>query len=644
MDITSVVKDFKVNYKRVLFPLILFIVMNLSVKYVYGVFNSSFTIYPSIALHPVFGLLFGPWGALGTATGNLITDIIGGYSPWDYIPCFFVDFIFAYLPYKLWYVFALKKKRVSAPKLNSVYTLFKFLGIILFACVVYSSLIMILLTNSGIASLLSLTTLKYILNSFDFAFIFGIFFIIVFNMKKIKFTSPKINKFPKINDKYYHLTMILSLILIFSYFIVFGDNLKALNSYLDNIWAYVIIGLLLFYINIPVKNNIINARSYYSSMIEKIVLIFLVFTLLFILLFAIASYHQILTEIGLIGSTFSVLLYMDIALFTFYLPGIVVLAYLERKVTTPIELFANTAKNYVNADNKIDKSANLISNYAQYAKDTGEIGDLANSFTKMIKDLENYMENLKQVTSEKERITAELNVAKKIQESILPKDFPNNNDFEIVASMCPAKEVGGDFYDFFDIDDDHIAIVIGDASGKGMPAALFTVIAKSLIKDHLQLGESPSDTFKSVNNQLCENNKESMFVTAWAGVLELSTGKFTFVNAGHNHPLLKKTGLDYQWLNSKPGLVLGGMEGINYKENEIYLAKGDELFLYTDGVTEAHNEHDDLFSDDYLLKVINEKYLDINAVLSYIYDKIDEFKGSREQFDDITMLGFIYKK
>lgn len=276
--------------------------------------------------------------------------------------------------------------------------------------------------------------------------------------------------------------------------------------------------------------------------------------------------------------------------------------------------------------------------------DTGdEIEDLANSANRMTQQLKEYIENIKSITAEKERIGAELDVAKKIQASMLPcifPPFPERDEFDIYASMLPAKEVGGDFYDFFLIDETHLAVVVADVSGKGVAAALFMVIAKTLIKNNLQSGKTPKEVFDTVNNQLCENNEAEMFVTAFMGILDIDTGKFTYVNAGHNLPLIKRAEGDYEWLITKPGFVLAGMENIRYKQDEIILNQGDILYMYTDGVTEATNAENELFSDPKLKDVLNNnKDVNIEGLLHVVKEEIDLFVKDAPQFDDITMLG-----
>ena len=205
--------------------------------------------------------------------------------------------------------------------------------------------------------------------------------------------------------------------------------------------------------------------------------------------------------------------------------------------------------------------------------------------------------------------------------------------------MEPAKEVGGDFYDFFLVDDRHLAIVISDVSGKGVPAALFMVIAKTLIKNQTQPGIPLGEVFTRVNNQLCENNGEAMFVTSFMGVLDLDTLAFTFVNAGHNPPLLMRSGQSYEFLQVKPGFVLAGLEGVRYKEETMQLSHGDRLFLYTDGVTEAINAASELYGEDRLKAALNKgAALQPEELLAAVKTSMNEFTAGAEQFDDITML------
>lgn len=279
--------------------------------------------------------------------------------------------------------------------------------------------------------------------------------------------------------------------------------------------------------------------------------------------------------------------------------------------------------------------------------DDDEIGDLAVTFNSMTANLRHYIADLTNITAEKERIGAELNVAAHIQESMLPcifPAFPERPEFDIYAKMAPAKEVGGDFYDFFLIDDDRLAIVMADVSGKGVPAALFMVIAKTLIKNAAQTGLPPHAVLEKVNQQLCENNEEDMFVTVWLGILEISTGRLAAANAGHEYPALKRHNQQFELYQDKHGFVVGGIDSSRYREYELQLEPGDTLFLYTDGVTEATNSANELYGTDRLINALNDKEVYGKELLTNVKRDIDAFVGEAPQFDDITMLSIKIKE
>jgi len=275
-----------------------------------------------------------------------------------------------------------------------------------------------------------------------------------------------------------------------------------------------------------------------------------------------------------------------------------------------------------------------------------ELGVLATAFDRMAVDLKEYVADLATVTAEKERIRAELDVATKIQSAMLPcifPAFPDRVEFDLYASMEPANEVGGDFYDFFMIDDNTLAMVMADVSGKGVPAALFMVIAKTLIKNTAQSGQSPTEVLGLVNNLLCENNEADMFVTVILGYLDIATGELTLVNAGHN-PALLRCGERFDWLEARPNFVLAGLEDVAYQECSLRLKPGDELFLYTDGITEAVNNDNDLFGEARLLEAANHyRDLPLRQFTVSIGREVSHFAEGAEQQDDITMLMLRYK-
>ena len=253
----------------------------------------------------------------------------------------------------------------------------------------------------------------------------------------------------------------------------------------------------------------------------------------------------------------------------------------------------------------------------------------------------------KELSEEGARIESELNIAKGIQKNILPSTFPifpEYKEFDIYASMKPAKEVGGDFYDMFLTDENHLAMVIADVSGKGVPAALIMMTARTLIKNTALNGYSADETYNKVNQMLCEGNTSNHFVTSWFGILDIRNGKLEFVNAGHNPPLLySKEKNTFEYLKTEPNLILAIMENTEYQKHEIILKPGDKLFLYTDGVTEAQNENDELYGEERLQDYLNTHIeQDIENTIKGVKDSIDSFVQNAKQFDDITMLELIF--
>ena len=275
-----------------------------------------------------------------------------------------------------------------------------------------------------------------------------------------------------------------------------------------------------------------------------------------------------------------------------------------------------------------------------------EIEVLAESFAELSHKTVEYVKQVARVTAEKERINSELMMAKEIQSSQLPRifpPFPNNPSFDLYASMTPAKEVGGDFYDFFLIDNDHLAMVMADVSGKGVPAALFMMIAKTLIKNRLQSGETLSNVLANVNHQLLEGNEAGMFVTAWVGVLQLSTGDGIAVNAGHEHPAIRRAGGEWELVKYRHSLALATIEEAKFKEHTFHLGAGDSLFVYTDGVMEATSAEEELMGEERTLAALNrDPGAAPDIVLKNVMDGINTFVAGAEQFDDITMLCLRY--
>ncbi len=275
-----------------------------------------------------------------------------------------------------------------------------------------------------------------------------------------------------------------------------------------------------------------------------------------------------------------------------------------------------------------------------------EIEVLAESFANLSHRTVQYVEEVRRVTAEKERIGTELHMAKQIQEGMLPSifpAFPDRPEFELYASMDPAKEVGGDFYDFFLIDDDHLGLVMADVSGKGVPGALFMMASKIILHSSAMQGGSPAEILSRANQTICANNPMEMFVTVWLGILELSTGRLIAANAGHEYPVLKKAGGRFELLRDKHGFVIGGMNGVKYKEYELLLEPGAKLFLYTDGIPEAADATGSMFGTARMLAALNkEPDLTPEQILKTVRTEVNGFVNEAEPFDDLTMLCIEY--
>ena len=322
--------------------------------------------------------------------------------------------------------------------------------------------------------------------------------------------------------------------------------------------------------------------------------------------------------------------------------SVYMLAFMETLVFAALfaNIFVLIKKLVVKNIRKINDSLAQITkgnlNITVDVRDNEEFASLSDDINSTVATLKSYIDEAAA------RFDEDLEIAKKIQHSALPSVFPpypNRKDFSIFASMDAAKEVGGDFYDFYLLDENHLAFVVADVSGKGIPGAMFMMTSKTLIKSHAESGLAVNDVFTQVNAQLCENNEAGMFVTAWMGILDLETGLIRYANAGHNPPVVRHKDGSYEYLKGKANFVLAGMEGVRYKEQQLQLQQGDEIYLYTDGVTEAHDITKQLFGEERLLVSLNEtKGMTVEEICKKVKADVDVFQGEAEQFDDITML------
>lgn len=315
--------------------------------------------------------------------------------------------------------------------------------------------------------------------------------------------------------------------------------------------------------------------------------------------------------------------------------------FMRKYLINPLVLIRDNVRNY-------SQGTSMEKDLLDKINTKDELQYLAESVVNMEKEIDSYIDNIRNITAEKERINTELSLATKIQFSLLPHDFPpfpDRNEFDIYATMEPAKEVGGDFYDFFLIDDDHLGLVMADVSGKGIPAALFMMISKTILQSCAMLGKGAAETLNKTNEAICSNNQTEMFVTVWFGILEISTGKITCANAGHEYPVIKRADGDFELYKDKHGFVIGGMDGTKYKEYTLELKRGDKLFVYTDGVPEATDADNKMFGTDRMIDALNTvKDTSAKEILAGVRSEVSAFVQDAEQFDDLTMLCLEYKK
>lgn len=398
-------------------------------------------------------------------------------------------------------------------------------------------------------------------------------------------------------------------------------------------------GLLLFYITKPITVEV--QEVHYNRIPERIMKIFLITTLFILIVgYAIAS-DQVLTyvlnlylPIDIDEVIIFVFLIMDIIFIIFFIPSILILRYIENYVINPIISFSEIEK-FIKKGDRIE-SDGLVNVYSKYIDETDEIGMMARSYTSLINYTNEYIENIHQIEGEKQRIKAELNIAEKIQKSNLPTESIENEKYHIFGYSQPAKEVGGDFYDYYELDEDNVAIVIGDASGKGIPAAILSTITHSIIKQLLKTERDPSKVLYMLNNQLCENNYESMFITLWLGIYNNKTNILTFSNAGHNFPLIMEDE-KFNVLEVNKGIVLGIMEDFEFVKETIDMPK--KIIVYTDGITDEKNSNGEFYGEDKLINFLN-KHKSENNIITELLKDIGEFTSHEEQFDDMTIVIF----
>jgi sigma-B regulation protein RsbU (phosphoserine phosphatase) len=452
--------------------------------------------------------------------------------------------------------------------------------------------------------------------------IFGKRNIAVYTPKQIKRIMP---------NKLYELSFLISIIL----------SVVTLN-HPSELTLFVILILSAIFLIKPLDERVFNIENtqkltlFYKAFISIFVILIIIPTILLISLTITGIY-----EFNVTSEFLNYLVIIAGFLFAILIPLVIYMLFLEKQVINPINQLSTYLSEEISDDNDFDDLVNNLNSINV----NNEIKSLSESLLNMQKEFVDYTNNLLDVTKEKERYETELKLAHEIQYSMVPTDFEEfneNSNFSIWGFMKAAREVGGDFYDYFKIDEDNIGIVIGDVSGKGVSTALIMPKVMTLIRDYATYYSDLKEVFYHVNNELCKDNVEELFVSCWLGKLNTKTGRLCYVNAGHKKPLIKQAEGEFEFLKPKPGLLLAGMENMRYNRHFVNLKPNDTLFLYTDGVTYANDNYSGFYGEENLQKILNQnKDKELNIIIKSIENDINKFCNNQELFDDIAM--FILK-
>lgn len=562
---------------------------------------------PGIATVPLIGFLLGIWGVIGVLLESVVTSVqfildLGKYATgihWFYFVGSFVSmFLHCALPSMLWYAFPGKgEERASYPRLDTSGHVIKYYLIMVVNCAVFVLLNNIWFMGSTV-QIEWLETLAMFTQYLNVTLIIGMPLVIVVSVMR--------NRTFTINER---------MVLTFLAVCVIASLLCA--------------GILYRTIS-HLEPEVIEEYNYLMSpdvldLAEGDIAIVNRYNDFW-------NWYYIVLAIML-----NVLLIVEMLL----------MRRIESKVTMPIVHLSDVLEEY-KAHEEGDLDPETVTKRCKpYRYGYGEVSSLTRICVELVNEIDSYTENLREVTAEKQRIGTELDVASKIQRDMLPRifpPFPGRHEMDLFASMTPAKEVGGDFYDFYFIDHDHLVLTIADVSGKGVPASLFMVISKTLLKNYAQGGGSPKEILTYVNHQLCQNNDSFMFCTVWLGILNLKTGKLKVSNAGHEYPAIRRKDGSFELLEDQHNAPLGVRDGIRYRQYELTLQPGDCIFEYTDGVTEATDSAYELFGEERMIQVLNENPAAApESLIERMHASIQTFVGEAPQFDDITMLCLEYR-
>ncbi|MDR1818807.1 MAG: SpoIIE family protein phosphatase [Methanobrevibacter sp.] len=616
-----------------------------------------------------FSLILGPIGIVSSSIGQLIYGIafyIHSHFSNDIFNTYVLFYplivlVIGFFCYKLYHTLNFKNSRLIV-YLNNTYNLLSLVVTILitngcYLIIAYSVHINILMNKSA--------KFGFIEHYFSIIYVVlpvTILFISILSLLNIEGYIPKnskitskylkpytsiVNYYPKLINSF---LLLLTIILIVMD-VVYNNEIFTNNFYGTNTLLIVLFMIILIFLKPGTKNSIEkNSRSFFEVIYLIIILQFVVMAL--IIYFHINSLTQFTplnTYLFYFANTnlYMLIMIVLINLIALYFTQFFLRKYITKPLNTLSEIMTNYTSNNKSTQPDPAIYINLKDTLNEFSTHNYEVASLARSFKNMIDALEEHIKEIRYFTSKNKKINADLLFASKIQEDIIPNIFPPFPDrleeFDIYASYNPLEDVGGDLYDYFLIDDDHLAIIIGDVSGKGVPASLFMMRVITLIKNQLLMGLSPSESFNITNKRIYAENENKMFLSSWLGIIEISSGKLTYVNAGHNTPFISHDHSDYIDLPGQ-SVILGVDNSAEYIQHETTL-KQAKLYLYTDGVTEALSKNNEQFSRDRLLDVLNKnKHTNIKELILKIKEELYEFTSSAEQFDDEAMMIVEYRR
>lgn len=575
-----------------------------------------------IIILPVLSLILGPFAILGFALTEFIFLMIT-YPERIISNVVVVLFFFIsnFTVWKSWYSI-MNKYGLKSPNLRGLYNIIKLFTIFL----LYAIIILIFFTF--IETQILNYEFKFNSISTIFSYLIALISLYAVNYFKIPMYTPKI-QFKEFLPKIYPIFLIL--------FLIIGLLQTFFLDYNNNVLMSIITLLLIIYLLKPYDEDVFKIKHYtvlnlFSKVNISIVLLIMIISIILIVIHYILGLRDYGNYLNVTQITLFLFIVMSI-------PLLLYLHYIEKNVTKPLNRLSEIMSETITTSEEYSQHEQRL----EKINVNNEIKSLIDSLWDMEHDVIKYERNLVKITSEKERYETELKLASDIQYSMIPKDFEEFHDkfcdkIELWGIMKAARQVGGDFYDYFQIDEDNIGFVIGDVSGKGISAALIMVKAMTLIQDYAKQYKDLSKTFYEANNSLCEENVENHFVTCWLGKINVKTMELSFVNAGHNPPLIKLNNNDFEYMDIKPELVLAAMEDMHYKTYSIPLTKEDTIFIYTDGVTEANDNYKGFYGEERLRNIINaHKNDDVNTIITSIEEDIKAFCNYEEQFDDTTM-------